>query len=67
VHYLLGRRGRGRRADPLNPAALDRLVPGLRRHDVYICGPPGMTHQARRALRQAGVPRRQIHHESFTF
>jgi len=67
VHYLLGRRGRGRRADPLNPDALDRLVPGLRGHDVYVCGPPGMTHQARRALRQAGVPRRQIHHESFTF
>ncbi|HEY3715475.1 MAG TPA: ferredoxin reductase family protein [Jatrophihabitantaceae bacterium] len=67
VHYLLGRRGRGRRADPLNSAALDRLVPGLRGHDVYVCGPPGMTHQARRALRQAGVPRRQIHHESFTF
>jgi len=67
VHFLLGRRGRGRRADPLNPVALDRLVPGLRGHDVYVCGPPGMTHQARRALRQAGVPRRQIHHESFTF
>lgn len=67
VHYLLGRRGRGRRPDPLNAAALTQLVPGLPSHDVYICGPPGMTHQARRALRQAGVPRRQIHHESFTF
>jgi predicted ferric reductase len=66
VHYVLGPRGRGR-ADPLGPGALARLVPGLPAHDVYICGPPGMTHEARRALRQAGVPRRQIHHESFTF
>jgi predicted ferric reductase len=67
VHYLLGRRGHGRRLDPLNPAALARIVPGLRGHDVYVCGPPGMTHQARQTLRQVGVPRRQIHHESFTF
>jgi predicted ferric reductase len=67
VHYLLGRRGHGRRVDPLDPAALAQIVPGLRRHDVYICAPPGMTHQAVQALRQAGVPRRQIHHESFTF
>jgi predicted ferric reductase len=67
VHYILGRRGRGRRQDPLNAAALGRLVPGLRQHDVYVCGPPGMAAQATRALRQAGVPRRQIHHETFTF
>jgi predicted ferric reductase len=67
VHYLLGPRGHGRRADPLSAATLARLVPGLPAHDVYICGPPGMTHEARRVLRQAGVPRRQIHHESFTF
>ena len=67
VHYLLGPRGHGRRADPLSAATLARLVPGLPAHDVYICGPPGMTHEARHVLRQAGVPRRQIHHESFTF
>jgi ferredoxin-NADP reductase len=67
VHYLLGPRGRGPRPDPLTAATLARLVPGLPSHDVYVCGPPGMTHEARRALRQAGVPRRQIHHESFTF
>lgn len=67
VHYLLGRRGRGRHADPLNPAALQWLVPDVQARDVYLCGPPGMTEQATRALRQAGVPRRQIHLESFTF
>jgi ferredoxin-NADP reductase len=34
---------------------------------VYLCGPPGMTERAQAELRKAGVPRRRIHHESFTF
>jgi ferredoxin-NADP reductase len=42
-------------------------VPGLARHDVYLCGPPGMTAAVTRSLRTAGVPRRQIHRESFAF
>jgi predicted ferric reductase len=67
VLYLFGPRGNGRRADPLNPAELGKMVPGLREHDIYVCGPPGMTERARAALRHAKVPRRQIHHESFTF
>jgi ferredoxin-NADP reductase len=53
--------------DPLSAAALEANVPHLARHDVYLCGPAGMTDAARRALRTAGVPRRQIHHESFEF
>jgi ferredoxin-NADP reductase len=53
--------------DPLTPAALAAHVPGLTRHDVYLCGPDGMTAGVARSLRAAGVPRRQIHHESFTF
>jgi predicted ferric reductase len=53
--------------DPLSAAALEANVPHLARHDVYLCGPAGMTDAARRALRAAGVPRRQIHHESFEF
>jgi predicted ferric reductase len=65
--YLLGRRGQGRRIDPLNAEALKKSVPLLREHDVYVCGPPGMTDHARAELRRAGVPRRQIHQESFTF
>ncbi|MCX4530720.1 ferredoxin reductase family protein [Streptomyces sp. NBC_00841] len=52
---------------PLSAPALSRLVPGLAAHDVYLCGPPGMTEAAIRALRDAGVPRRRIHHESFAF
>jgi predicted ferric reductase len=53
--------------DPLSPAALTANVPDLRHHDIYVCGPPGMTGAAVTALRKAGVPRRQIHHESFEF
>ncbi|MFD5393221.1 ferric reductase-like transmembrane domain-containing protein [Streptomyces sp. NPDC127097] len=52
---------------PLTARALKGLIPDLAAHEVYLCGPPGMTEAARRALRGAGVPRRHIHHESFEF
>ncbi len=52
---------------PLTARALKSLIPDLASHDVYLCGPPGMTGTARRALRGAGVPRHRIHHESFEF
>jgi ferredoxin-NADP reductase len=42
-------------------------VPDLRQHDVYLCGPETMMATTRRALIKAGVPRRHIHQESFTF
>jgi ferredoxin-NADP reductase len=51
--------------DPLSPAALTWNVRDLAEHDVYVCGPPGMTTATVTALRTAGVPRRQIHHETF--
>ncbi|WP_410672496.1 ferric reductase-like transmembrane domain-containing protein [Amycolatopsis sp. cmx-4-68] len=51
--------------DPLT--RLRQHVPDLARHDVYLCGPPGMTAAVHAELRAAGVPRRQIHHESFEF
>jgi predicted ferric reductase len=61
----------GRRADlnhdPLNRAMLSANIHGLTVHDVYVCGPPGMTAAVIRELRMAGVPRRRIHHESFEF
>ncbi|GGU65341.1 ferric reductase [Streptomyces albospinus] len=52
---------------PLTARALKSLIPDLAAHEVYLCGPPGMTGAARRALRGAGVPRHRIHHESFEF
>ena len=61
----------GRRADlgedPLNAAVLSANVPGLAQHDVYVCGPAGMTDAVIRELLVAGVPRRDIHRESFEF
>jgi len=61
----------GRRADlgkdPLSAATLRARIPGLDQHDVYVCGPAGMTSAVIRELRAAGVHRRHIHHESFEF
>lgn len=66
VYYLTGARRSGRR-DPLSPRNLQKLVPDLRHSDVFVCGPDGMAAAARASLRQANVPRRHIHSESFTF
>ena len=53
--------------NPLSGGELTRRVPGLIDHDVYLCGPPGLTAAVRRELLDAGVRRRQIHRESFEF
>ncbi|MFI0716016.1 hypothetical protein ACH4SK_36530 [Streptomyces inhibens] len=65
VHYLVGESPA--HFSPLTPQALRHLVPDLTERDVYLCGPPRMAEAAKRALRDAGVPRRRIHHESFEF
>ncbi|WP_411115171.1 ferric reductase-like transmembrane domain-containing protein [Streptomyces sp. 029-5] len=65
VHYIVDEPAGY--SSPLTARALSRLVPDLAAHEVYLCGPPGMTAAATRALRGAGVPRRHIHHESFEF
>jgi predicted ferric reductase len=61
----------GRRADlggdPLSATALRANIPDIAEHDVYLCGPPGMTAAVTRELRIAGVPRRHVHQESFEF
>ncbi|WP_432038593.1 ferredoxin reductase family protein [Streptomyces cucumeris] len=44
---------------------LRSLLPDVEDHDVYVCGPPGLAEHAYEALREAGVPDRRIHHESF--
>ena len=67
VQYLIGPRGDRHRADPLDGWSLRQLVPDLASHEIYLCGPPGMTDYARQQLRSSGVPARHIHLESFTF
>ena len=66
LHFVTGRRTQYRH-DPLSAAALAANVPDLAAHDVYVCGPDGMTASVIRELRTARVPRRQIHAESFEF
>jgi ferredoxin-NADP reductase len=66
VHYLLGPPQPGPR-DHLSATRLRALVPDVAERDVFLCGPEPMMAAARAGLRRAGVPRRHIHHESFTF
>lgn len=66
VRYVVGRRAELGR-DPLSAAALRSNVPDLAAHDVYVCGPGAMTQSLLRELHRAGVPRNQVHHESFEF
>src|SRR4051812_3155824 len=66
LHIIAGHR-RELGHDPLSTAALARNIADLRDHDVFVCGPAGMTAAVVRALRAAKVPRRQIHSESFEF
>ncbi|MBV9292864.1 MAG: ferredoxin reductase family protein [Frankiales bacterium] len=66
LHVVTGRRA-DLGYDPLSAAALARNIPDLPAHDVYVCGPAGMTATVVASLRRAGVPRRHIHSETFTF
>jgi predicted ferric reductase len=60
---LVGSRERIR----LNADALREIVPDARRRDVYLCGPDALSQDLASELRRAGVPKRRIHFESFTF
>lgn len=56
-----------RREVPLDARALFALVPDVRRRQVYMCGPDPLSHRLAAELERAGVPKRRIHFESFTF
>ncbi|MEV4422717.1 ferredoxin reductase family protein [Patulibacter sp. NPDC049589] len=63
LHEAVGHRDRV----PLDAAALGRMIPDIADRDVFVCGPDGFTEAFVHAARAAGVPRDQIHHESFAF
>ena len=65
VHYLVGPRGGA--TDPFVGNRLERLAPALRKHDVFLCGSPGLTEAATAAVRRCGVPAGHIHIEDFAF
>ncbi|MFI9646151.1 ferric reductase-like transmembrane domain-containing protein [Streptomyces sp. NPDC052040] len=57
--------GAGGQRPDLTAESLRTAFPGLRGHDVYLCGPHSFAQDMYAALRAAGVPDRRIHHESF--
>jgi predicted ferric reductase len=63
LHYLVGPPGGP--ADPVSPLRLAELVPALKQHEVYVCGPPPMVQHAQQVLRRCGIPQWRIHHEAF--
>ncbi|MCM0677397.1 ferric reductase-like transmembrane domain-containing protein [Micromonospora phytophila] len=65
IWYVVGSRHDPGPREVMSPEGLRRLVPDVARRDVYLCGPPGLVEQSLRVLRQAGVPRRQIHLATF--
>jgi len=64
VYYGLGARSAG---DHLSLANLQRLVPDLAAHEVYLCGPDDLVERIAKDLRRGGVSRSAIHFESFVF
>jgi ferredoxin-NADP reductase len=40
-------------------------VPDIVERDVFLCGPPAMAAYIRKNVREAKVPRRQVHAERF--
>jgi ferredoxin-NADP reductase len=51
----------------VDAAAFRRVVPDVRRREVYLCGPDALSHQLAAELKRAGVPDDHVHFESFTF
>lgn len=65
IHYLVGGRRDGDAHGPLSPATIDRLVPNVASHEVYICGPNGLMTAAAASVMALGVPTDRIHQERF--
>jgi predicted ferric reductase len=51
----------------LDAPALTALIPGLPKHDVYLCGPEALSVALAEELRRARVPEACIRFESFAF
>ncbi len=73
VHVLVGPRLAGGSWQSAGGSALDdatalrALVPDLPQHDVFVCRPPAWTTAVRRAAQRIGVPREQVHTETFSW
>ena len=49
----------------LSAAHLRELAPDVAEREVFLCGPPAMTHVIEKSVRGAGVPRAFVHVERF--
>jgi predicted ferric reductase/uncharacterized protein with FMN-binding domain len=67
VHYVTGSREASGGEYLLSAEHLRDLIPDIRQRDVYICGPAAMTDLVETSAHVAGVPRNQVHTESFAF
>jgi predicted ferric reductase len=67
IHYLVGHRRDHPTGDPLDRAAIARLVPRIADQDVFVCGPTGLIESVERHLRDLGVPDRHVHAERFAY
>jgi ferredoxin-NADP reductase len=65
VHYLVGPPGSD--ADVLSGDRLRHIVPDIAHRDVYVCGPAAFMTVAEDRLHHAGVPKRCVHAEQFSF
>jgi predicted ferric reductase len=63
VAYLVG--PTAEHPEYLTAEYLRRMVPDIKEHDVYACGPAGMLEDVELSLRELHVPRRQVHIEKF--
>lgn len=50
----------------INKDVIARLVPDIAERDVFVCGPPPMVNGIMPALKELGVPKRNIHYERFS-
>lgn len=67
LHELIGDHADPRYAGLLGAGSLQGLAPSIAASDVYLCGPIPMMHHTLKSLEQLGVPKHQIHWESFAF
>jgi predicted ferric reductase len=74
VHYLLGRRIRGRRSWLPESAeawsdedVMRQLVPDISGYDVYVCGPDPWMDAVCAAAAGIGLPPNQLHQERFSW
>ncbi|TVT58802.1 oxidoreductase [Amycolatopsis rhizosphaerae] len=68
LHVVVGRSTAvGRYGPMMGPGHLAAMVRDVRRRDVYVCGPPGMTEAVLQTLHELRVPESQCHSERFAF